>query len=149
MSGRELTYEHMNLRQLSELEYILLGDLRDVLEEDSTEENRKWLSMLVDALLRTLPREFILREEGGYLEEIVMNCPELDSSVQQLQEEHITLCSQLRSLATRLHGTTDFQVEADSLKRQLGAWMNCLQAHNRHEERLVQQAYQQDTGGGD
>ncbi|MEZ5950142.1 MAG: hypothetical protein R3C12_13210 [Planctomycetaceae bacterium] len=76
-----------------------------------------------------------------------MNCPELDSSVQQLQEEHITLRSYaaVHPIARddRLPGGGRFAQAAT------GSLDDCLQAHNRHEERLVQQAYQQDTGGGD
>lgn len=149
MGSQEMSYEQMNLKQLSELEYILLGDLRDVLEEESTEQNRKWLLALVEALLKTLPREFKLREQGGYMEEIVMVCPELDSSVQHLQEEHVTLCAQLQNLADQLSSPPAFQKQADQLKQQLSEWARSVQNHNRQEEQLVQQAYQQDTGGGD
>ena len=149
MASTELAYDRMNLRQLTELEYILLGDLRDVLEEDSTEQNRKWLLAIVEALLKTLPREFALREQGGYMRDILMMSPELDPNVQHLLDEHCSLCNQLRELAEHLQQARPFQAHADQLKQELNEWTCCLASHNREEEKLVQQAYQQDTGGGD
>lgn len=149
MSVTEMTYDCMDLRQLTELEYILLGDLRDVLEEESTQENRRWMSALVDALLKTLPREFAIREEGGYMRDILINSPELDPNVQTLLDQHGSLCAQLQKLADQLETVSLFEQQADQLKQQLTDWMEALKAHNRSEEMLVQQAYQQDTGCGD
>ncbi len=149
MSSTEFIYDRMNLKQLSELEYILLGDLRDVLEEESSEENRKWLLALVDALLKTLPREFALRERGGYMQDIVMISPELDPSIQQLRHEHDSLCEELAELAQALRSASSFQKEAAALKQRLTNWAESLTAHNQQEEQLVHHAYQQDIGGGD
>ena len=49
------------------LEYILLGDLRDVLEEPLDSSNLTWTLAIVDTLLTTLPRELDLAETGQYL----------------------------------------------------------------------------------
>ncbi|MCG6157003.1 hypothetical protein [Rubinisphaera margarita] len=139
----------LNLQQLSDLEYILLGDLRDVLEEESTEETRRWLTAIVEALLRTVPREFALRSRDGYLNSLLLECPEADSNVKRLEVEQTTLCEQLQELYDRLQGPGSFHAHAFELKRDLAGWMEQLQSHNLREERLFQDAYFQDTGGGD
>jgi len=140
---------HLNLQQLGDLEYILLGDLRDVLEEESTEENRKWLSAIVDTLLNTIPREFALRSQGGYMSELATLCPEADSNIRSLESEQKTLCDQLQELSNRLHDSSCFKRQAEILKHELACWSENLKSHNRHEEQLVQDAYLRDLGCGD
>ncbi len=44
------------LEDYTALEYILLGDLRDLLEEPADHFTRSWLVAVLDALLDTLPR---------------------------------------------------------------------------------------------
>ncbi|MBR9800330.1 MAG: hemerythrin domain-containing protein [Rubinisphaera brasiliensis] len=149
MATQDIGLRQLDLRQLTELEYILLGDLRDVLEEPASEENRRWLLAIVEALLETLPCEFALREQGGYMREIVLNSPELDSDVQCLQREHGSLCRDLAEFSEKLRLRRGFRKRAEVLKQQLAEWAAQLDAHNRSEEQLVQTAYQQDTGCGD
>jgi len=146
---QDISLRQLDLRQLTELEYILLGDLRDVLEEPANEENRRWLLAIVEALLETLPCEFALRERGGYMREIVLNSPELDSNVQCLRREHGTLCRSLAEFAEKLQSRRGFRRRAEVLKQELADWAAQLDHHNRSEEQLVQQAYHQDTGCGD
>ncbi|MCA9032679.1 MAG: hypothetical protein KDA66_17810, partial [Planctomycetaceae bacterium] len=51
-----------------ELEYILLGDLRDLLEEAPSKETSRWLTAVLDVLLEKIPEEFEMRCEDGYLQ---------------------------------------------------------------------------------
>ena len=71
-----MSLSHFNLRsdlleEYSTLEYILLGDLRDLLYEPPDEETCRWLLAVLDALLETLPREFDLKQQDGYLMEVL------------------------------------------------------------------------------
>lgn len=138
-----------NLHRLSELEYILLGDLRDVLEEEPDEQNRKWTIAIVDTLLETLPVEFHLREVGGYLSEVREEKPTWDSQIRQLQLEHTTLVEQLQQLRAKLEDRHPFCEISNRLRHDLQEWMKSLNAHNRHESRLIQQAMNLETGAGD
>jgi hypothetical protein len=63
------------LNRYSTLEYILLGDLRDLLEEPPDEETRRWLVAVLDALVKTLPREFDLEDEDGYMSDATPTGP--------------------------------------------------------------------------
>ncbi|HCS50230.1 hypothetical protein [Rubinisphaera sp.] len=149
MSPAEVHFNHLSLQQLSELEYILLGDLRDVLDEESNEQNRKWLSAIVEALLRTIPREFDLRCNGGYMQEVLLVRPEADAEVQNLRNEQRSLCDQLQEISDRLSTSRSFQKHALALKQELADWSEHLRSHNINEERLVQDVYLLDIGGGD
>ncbi len=42
----------------SVLEYLLIGDLRDLLEETPDNETRRWLLAVLEELLNLLPNEF-------------------------------------------------------------------------------------------
>ncbi|MBL4884305.1 MAG: hypothetical protein JKY95_07200 [Planctomycetaceae bacterium] len=149
MSKKQCRYEQMNLKQLGELEFLLLGDLRDVLEEEASERNRKWLLAIVETLLKTVPMEFSLREQGGYLQDIVSCCPHADREVQQLLKEHQTLRTRLEQLRDELFTIRQFRTHASVLKLELEQWMKTLQNHNRKEEDLIQDSYSQGVGVGD
>lgn len=149
MTRSRMFVDDLNLQQLSELEYILLGDLRDVLEEESTEQNRRWLAAIVGALMNTLPREFALRSAGGYHEELVLRSPRADQEVRSLEQEQDSLAEQLSVMNAQLHDPVRFRQNAENLKQNLAAWSARLKQHNLAEERLVQEVYLSDLGGGD
>jgi uncharacterized membrane protein YccC len=137
------------LEQCAALEYILMGDLRDLLEEPPDEENRRWLTAVLDALLNTLPREFALRQQGGYLSEVLEQYPSWYNQVESLRDEQRMLYAKLRQLRNRLNGDEPYEDIADELRSDLRDWMNALVAHHRHERRIVQTAYTLEVGAGD
>ena len=137
------------LADYSALEYILVGDLRDLLEEAADEQNRKWLLAVVDALLDTLPREFDLKEQGGYLTEVLEQFPNWQAHVDRLQQDHDQLCSSLKELRDRIAREVPFTDIVDELRRDLRDWMINLTAHHRHETRIVQQAVNLEIGAAD
>ena len=49
----------------SVLEYLLIGDLRDLLEEPADSETRRWLLAVVEELLDLLPNEFEFEDHGA------------------------------------------------------------------------------------
>ena len=131
------------------LEYILLGDLRDLLEETPDEQNRRWLREVLDALLVTIPREFALRQQGGYLAEVVERHPNWESHVNGLRGEKEELYEKLRECRDRVARHVSYARIANELRRDLKDWMNSLVAHHRHERRLVQAAFNMEVGAGD
>ena len=50
------------LGRYTQMQYILLGDLREVLESRPGLSERNWMLTILDALLETLPTQFSLRE---------------------------------------------------------------------------------------
>lgn len=147
MAAVELTTQR--LRHYSTLEYLLLGDLREILEEELDEENRRWLMVLLDALLDMLPREFELEEAGGYLIEVVEYYPNWAEQVDSLRDQHTTLIDELQQLRTDLVQLVPEHVRTATIREELKSWSNAVTAHNRHETRLMQVAINLEVGVGD
>lgn len=137
------------LEEYATLEYILLGDLRDLLEEPPDDETRKWLLVVLDALLDTLPREFDLQEDDGYLTEVLDNYPNWMRAVEQLHLERDSLFQKLKELRDQVSHQESFTDIANLLRLKLRDWMMTLIAYHRHENRLVQTALNLEVGVGD
>jgi len=131
------------------LEYILLGDLRDLLEEPANEETSKWLTAVLDALVGTQPEEIEDQDEDSYLSVVLENYPSWYPQVDRLQREHRALYSRLRELRSRVARDQSFARIAGVLRHDLRDWMAAFTAHHRHENRLLQTAVNLDCGTGD
>ena len=131
------------------LEYILLGDLRDLLEEEPSEQTSHWLLAILDALLETLPQELALKSQDGYLEDVLSEHPHWQPQVERLRSEYVRLCVWLEELRDRLVSRAPFEEIANRLRYDLREWMTALQAYHRHEYRLLQTSINLEVGGGD
>ena len=138
-----------SMRDYVALEYILLGDLRDVLAEPANKENRRWLIVILDALLETLSRDFELQEQGGYMTEVLEQFPNWYRQVDDLHDEHQALYAKLRGLRERIDQRAAFSRIASELRNDLQDWMHRLVAHHRHEKRILQTAFNLEVGVGD
>lgn len=139
----------MNLRNCHEMEYLLLGDLRDLLEDSPTEMTRRWMLVVLDALLETLPRNIQLKDEDGYLSEVIKAFPNWSDQVDALRREHDILFGKLRRLRERIVHRAHFADIAEETRNDLREWIQTLVAHHRHETRLLQTAVNLEIGIGD
>lgn len=138
-----------SLRRISELEYILIGDLRDLLESPIDDQNLRWISAVLDALLETLPQQFQLKQEGGYLQEVLDVQPNWECHVNSLGVEHAQMCDRLQQLRQKLPDAAKVEFLARTLRMELKGWMQAFVAHNRRESRLLQTAMNLEVGCGD
>jgi hypothetical protein len=129
------------------LEYLLLGDLRSVLDEPNETRDKRWLLAVLDSLLETIPREFELREEGGYMAEIVEYRPELSDVAESLFCEHDHIFEMLAALRQRVGQDLDATSLEDQLAAELRDWMLMLMKHNKRERRVYQTAMCVEHGG--
>lgn len=134
---------------LATLEYILLGDLRDILEEQLDPGNLRWLTAVIDALLDTMPRNFAVQDEGGYLQEVVECDPNWFGYVRRLSDERTRIFHKLRMLRRQIDEFIPHDATTGELRSDLRNWMVQWTAFQRHERRLVQTAFNLDVGIGD
>ncbi|MBS0260821.1 MAG: hypothetical protein JSS02_02595 [Planctomycetes bacterium] len=137
------------LEHYSSFEYILLGDLRDLLEEQPDKDSRHWLIAVLDALLDTLPREFDLEDADGYMSEVLERYPGWTHQVDRLHNDHDLLFNKLKELRGRVERDAWVAPMANDVCRDIREWTLKLIAHRRSEKRLVQTAMNLEVGCGD
>jgi hypothetical protein len=138
-----------SLEDYTALEYILLGDLRDLLEEPADQFTRSWLIAVLDALLDTLPRQMALKESSGYLSEVLDEYPSWYRHVEDLQNEQRLLVLSLQALRHRLDTPGPYERDAVRVNSAVRQWMTRQISHRRHETRLLQTAMNLECGCGD
>lgn len=139
----------LRLRDCTELVYILIGDVRDVIEEPPSDQTRHWLAVLLDTLLETVPEEFSLKSDGGYLSEVLHEFPHWDTRVGDLEDLYFSLYLQLRRLREQLRLRVTYEETARSLREDLSAWISAFQEYRAQERDLVQTAANLTVGAGD
>lgn len=140
---------NQSLKYFEKLEYLLLGDLRDLLEEPADEQTCLWMQAVLDVLLQALPRGFALEEENGYMTEVLEQYPNWHHEVDRLRHQHTTLYRKLKELRNRIANREEFSETAGIVRCELRSWMTAFIAHNRHENRLIQTAMNLEVGTGD
>lgn len=149
MSLLEYLDADVDLRKCCEFEYILIGDLRDLLEDSPSDENRKWTLAVLDALLDTLPKEFALKSRDGYLSEVLDEYPSWDTAVERLRQRHVALHRQLTELRVRMVANVQVQGLADRLSADLAAWIDAFGDLQHAERRITQTAVTLEIGAAD
>lgn len=137
------------LEQYSHLEYLLLGDLRDLLEEPPDAENRKWLLAVLEVLVDMLPREHELTLDEGYMDFVRDRYPSWNRQIEQLERDHDDLYYRLRLLHSRVRDNEWIGPVASELRHELATWMDAIQRHKAAESDLVVSAVNFDLGDGD
>ncbi len=138
-----------DLNECTEFEYILLGDLRDLLEDPPSDENRAWLMAVLEALLDTLPKEFALKSRDGYLSVVLDEFPSWDRQVARLETQYVSLYRQLRVLRDRLVTRRRLEEIAERLRGELERWMDAFVGLHQDERGLVLEAVNLEVGIGD
>jgi hypothetical protein len=138
-----------DLNECTEFEYILLGDLRDLLEDPPNDETRTWLMAVLEALLDTLPKEFALKSRDGYLSVVLDEYPSWDRQVARLETQYVSLYRQLRVLRDRLVTRHRLEDVAERLRVELERWMDAFVGLHRDERDLVLEAVTLEVGAGD
>ena len=136
------------LQRCAELEYLLLGDLREMLEEPITPQSRKWMLAVLDALLDTLPQEHRLKSVDGYLTEVLEEFPNWAGRVNRLEAHYYELFDRLSDLRDELEVDIPEKQSVPMLRYSLQEWMEALADHQAQESDLLVAALNTDIGGG-
>lgn len=135
------------LRDFVAFEAYLLRSLEELLQRPAeTPAGRRLLVVLLDLLLQRLPEELGLKNEQGYLDQVLQQSPHLQAEVRKLREDHAALWSSLERL--RSQAELNLPVEArENFRREIGAWREARLEQQSHERRLVQESGNLDLGG--
>jgi hypothetical protein len=137
------------LARSSVLEYLLIGDLRDFLDESPDRESRRSLLAVLEELLNLLPNEFEYEDQGGYLTEVCDLYPNLSNTVERLHREHDDLYFSLLELRNRIGDEQSFEFIADEVKPKLRRWIEAARRHHESEQQLIVASYDTAFGGED
>ena len=129
------------------LEYLLIGDLRDLLEEAPDAETRRWLLAVLEELLDLLPNEFEFEDAGGYLSEVSEQFPNWSNEVDRLHHEHTQLYTTLLELRNRIANEEPFEYIASTVRSDLRRWTDAVQRHHSTEQSLMMSAFDLSYGG--
>lgn len=118
------------------LEYLLLGDLADLLSEEYDEENRKWIQVVLEGLLDAIPAEK-RKERFSQLRAAYPDSPGMLHSLAQLEFEHDAMIVQLQRLRNRVAWRLSLlDVVGVEVVRDLKRWLVTFQDFCQREHRL-------------
>lgn len=102
--------------------------------------------VVLPTLSTELHRHFELEERDGYLGEAVAFAPRLSGTAERLLKQHATLAEELTALLQSLRGDTGSEAWWGTFVAQGEQFIRSLVDHERAENELVQDAYEEDIG---
>ena len=97
--------------------------------------------------LRThLAEHFVQEEQGGFLEEAVTRVPRLSAAARSILTQHPTLLAELDSLITDLDPVANGAETWRRSHHAFEAFASHMAAHERSENAVVQEGYNEDLG---
>jgi hemerythrin-like domain-containing protein len=100
----------------------------------------------LDGLRDHLTEHFRLEEENGYLDSVRQRQPSRGREIDELKEEHRLLALFLDAL---LREAQEAKNLSDAFGDRVRAWVARVRHHESHENRLVQEAFNQDISAED
>lgn len=126
---------------LNALEYLLLGDLRELLEEPETEETRHALPVLLNGLLDNRLHYSQLTGNGASLSGMLEKWTNLQSDIELLRCEKATCYSALETLRSQILRGLPSATTTNNLRHDVQHLMRLVVAIHQHEPRPVQTAF--------
>lgn len=96
-----------------------------------------------------LVRHFALEEEGGYFSEALLHSPRLVDQANALMAQHPKMCAQADVLCQVAGAASNAETWWTNTRQRFRAFKEELLRHERAEDGLMQEAYQQDLGSHD
>lgn len=112
----------------------------------TTAERRGKLVVSVKQLREHLRTHFAQEEKGGFLEESLSRVPRLSGTVQSILEQHPALLAELDGLIRDLEAASDAAAAWSRAGAAFEAFSAHMAAHERLENAVVQEGYNEDLG---
>lgn len=124
------------------LEYLLLGDLVELLQEPYDEENRRWLLVVLDGLLDAIPAEGRL-DRLRWFQSFFRHSESLQTALIRMELEYEELIFQLRKLRNRVAWRLSLlEVLAAEVCCDLKVWLQNFQQFSAREAEFRRTAEQ-------
>jgi hypothetical protein len=137
----DLSHEHVSL--LGQLGCLLASP------EPGLSESAGRLVGRLTEMQASLQRHFRFEEQGGYMSHILADAPYLGRAAQELLAEHGRLSDCLDSLIAAVAGVQPESLVTHTVRDQVREWVLLVRGHEARENRLMQQACNQDIGTDD
>lgn len=136
-----------SLKSCWDLEYILIGDLRQLLDEGQLSKIRMPLLVIINRLLQNLPDLLRLSSEDGFIATVPKICPRFHRQIQTLQRVNLECINSLQGLHDHIDNKSNFIDVSKETDGKLRDWITAFGKMRSRESELLQEAYTVDIGG--
>ena len=136
--------EHRELFQLISQAKLAFNDAGRPLAK-----RREFALKTAETLREHLSEHFAQEEQGGFLEEAVTRVPRLGRRMEEILKQHPPLLAELDSLTVALADSHLTVADWQEIAQQFETFVGHLQAHERSENAVVQEGYNEDLGLAD
>ena len=133
------------LKESCDLEYLLIGDIRTLLEEKFDSQTRSSLLVLINRLILNLPDVLELSSEEGYLNIVAERRPSWSRQINALHQANLDCVSSLTLVRDGLENDTP--IAAISKELELRNWIKSFSAMRCQESTMLQEVFTIDLGG--
>jgi predicted transcriptional regulator len=131
----------------SGMTWLLVGDIREMLQDRLDRDAIRWLRPVLDALIDSMCEWETREDSSGFFEDVLDPCPELTPRVEQIQGEQTQLCARLRELRARLERRQGVSRIVRELQADLAEWVQMMTDNARRERELLQSVWYSEIGG--
>lgn len=136
-----------SIKECFELEYRLIGELRQLLTKKNTKQTRELLLSILDRLLSNLSTQMEVSCDQGYMSNVLEQCPNLHRKIEALCRANSDCILEIEMLRNRIDQDQPFANIADEVSDDLRQWIQSLNTIRRQESGLLQEAFTVDIGG--
>ena len=134
-------------QQCTTLTWLLVGDIREMLQDHLDDEAIRWLKPILDSLIGAMCEQSELHSSDGLYDDLLGSFPHLITRVAGIEAEQNELCRSLRELRNGIERDIPLERLAAELEEGLGDWVNCMIRHSRREAVLLQDVWYTEIGG--
>ena len=130
-----------------DLEYLLIGDIRTLLEEKFDSQTRSSLLVLMNRLILSLPDVLELSSKKGYLNIVIERRPSWSRQINAMYQANLDCVSSLTLVRDDLENDTPKAAISKELELKLRNWIKSFSAMRCQESTMLQEAFTLDLGG--
>jgi len=134
-------------QQCTTLTWLLVGDIREMLQDHLDEEAIRWLRPVLDALIAAMGEQAELTNREGWYDDVVGSFPHLISRVAKIEAEQTELCRSLRELRHHIERDLPLSRLTKEVEADLANWVDLMMTHGRRERVLLQDVWYTKIGG--